>query len=349
MIESRPQLPHRSGAPSGLERPALDEARVLIESQGLRFEPEFDDLAGLYQDGQLVACGARAGYVLKMIAIAPELQGTDALGELVTGLIRSAFAAGHDTVFLFTRPRNAASFQALNFRLLAADGQAVLLEQGPGLEAYLAAAAPGITEGRNGAAVINGNPFTLGHLHLVREAARRVDRLYLFVVREDRSAFPFQVRFRLAQEATAGIGNVTVLDTSRYAVSAGTFPAYFLKGAGQAAAAQMGIDLDLFARRIAPRFHIACRFVGREPLCPTTAAYNRAMAELLPAQGVQVAELPRIDAGGAPISATRVRAAFVAGDIGTLRTLVPPTTLDFLLSPSARPIVERLRAKMEEA
>jgi [citrate (pro-3S)-lyase] ligase len=169
------------------------------------------------------------------------------------------------------------------------------------------------------------------------------------VVREDRSAFPFQVRFRLAQEATAGIGNVTVLDTSRYAVSAGTFPAYFLKGAGQAAAAQMGIDLDLFARRIAPRFHIACRFVGREPLCPTTAAYNRAMAELLPAQGVQVAELPRIDAGGAPISATRVRAAFVAGDIGTLRTLVPPTTLDFLLSPSARPIVERLRAKMEEA
>ena len=94
----------------------------------------------------------------------------------------------------------------------------------PACGAYLASHASQITQGHNGAVVINGNPFTLGHLHLVEYAAQRVDRLYLFVVREDRSVFPFAVRFRLAQEATAHLRNVTVLDTSRYAVSAGTFP-----------------------------------------------------------------------------------------------------------------------------
>ena len=334
MSDPTPDFPKGSAGPVVFDRPSLREARELIESQGLLFEPEFDDLAGLFENGQLVACGARAGYVLKMLAIAPSHQGTDALGGLVTKLILSAISAGHDTVFVFTLPQNVASFEALNFRLLVTHGKTALLEHGPGLEDYLAGHASQITQGHNGAVVINGNPFTLGHLYLVECAAQRVDRLYLFMVREDQSVFPFEVRFRLAEEATVHLRNVTVLDTSRYAVSAGTFPSYFLL---------------LFAERIAPRFRIACRFVGQEPLCPTTAAYNKMMAEVLGAHAIQCVELPRILAGGLPISATRVRKAFAADDLETLRCLVPPATLEFLQSPPARPIAERLRSKMEEA
>ena len=349
MSDPNTDSPKGSLGPVLFDRPALSEARELIESQGLRFEPEFDDLVGLFENGQLVACGARAGYVLKMLAIAPSHQGTDALGGLVTKLILSAISAGYDTVFVFTLPHNVASFEALNFRLLVTHGRTALLEHGPGLEDYLASHASQITQGHNGAVVINGNPFTLGHLHLVECAAQRVDRLYLFVVREDRSVFPFAVRFRLAQEATAHLRNVTVLDTSRYAVSAGTFPSYFLKRLDEVAAAQMQIDLLLFAQRIAPRFHIACRFVGQEPLCQTTAAYNKMMAEILEAHAIEWVELPRIQAGGLPISATQVRKAFAANDIETLKCLVPPATLEFLQSPPARPIAERLRNEMEEA
>ena len=346
---SDPKFPKKPVVPVLFDRPALSEARELIESQGLRFEPEFDDLVGIFENGKLVACGARAGYVLKMLAIAPSHQGTDALGQLVTKLLQSAMSGGHDTVFVFTLPQNVASFEGLNFRLLVTDGQAALLEHGPGLQAYLKSHSSQIIEGRNGAVVINGNPFNLGHLHLVECAAQRVDRLYLFVVREDRSVFPFAVRFRLAQEATAHLRNVTALDTSRYAVSAGTFPSYFLKRLDEVAAAQMQIDLLLFAQRLAPRFHIACRFVGQEPLCPTTAAYNKMMAEILKAHGIEWVELPRIQAGGLPISATQVRKAFAANDIETLKCLVPPATLEFLQSPPARPIAERLRNEMEEA
>ncbi len=329
------------------DQPPLREAKALIEAQGLRFEPDFDELAGIYENGMLVACGARAGYVLKMLAISPQHQGGGTLGALVTRLIQSSIAAGEDTQFVFTRPQSVPSFQSLNFRLLATQGTAALLEHGPGLEAFLAAHAPLITPGRNGAVVINGNPFSLGHLHLVETAARQVDRLYLFMVREDRSVFPFEVRLRLAQEATAHLPNVTVLDTSRYAVSAGTFPAYFLKRMDEVAAAQIQIDLRLFAQHLAPRFHIACRFVGEEPLCPTTAAYNEAMREVLAEHSILRVEIPRIHWEGAPISATRIRRAFAQGDFASLKHLVPPATLVFLQSEPARAIAARLIEKGE--
>lgn len=331
-----------------LERLPVHDARAFIEASGLRFEPEVDDLVGCYEQGRLVACGARAGYVLKMLAVAPDRQGSDLLGELVSELLASGIRAGHDSLFLFTLPQHVPTFQRLNFRLLAAHGQAAVLEHGRGLAAYLAGHEGKVPPAENGAVVINGNPFSRGHLHLVETAAGQVDHLVVFIVREDRSAFPFEVRARLAAEATAHLPNVTVLDTSRYAVSAATFPSYFLKRADDVAQAQMNLDLRLFGAHLAPAFHIRARFVGEEPLCPTTAAYNRAMASVLPDFGIRWVEVPRLGADGEPISATRIRAAFAAGDLAGLRDLVPPATLAFLCSPDAAPIAARLRADKKE-
>jgi [citrate (pro-3S)-lyase] ligase len=331
------------------DQPTESEARAFIGSLGLRFESGYDELVGLYENGQLVACGARAGYVLKMLAITPSHQGSDALGALVTQLTLSGLAAGQETLFVFTLPQNVASFEALNFRLLAAHGAAALLEHGPGLDAYLTGHSAQVTPGRNGAIVLNGNPFTLGHRHLVELAARQVDRLFVFVVSEDCSVFPFDVRFRLAVEGTAHLPNVTVLETSRYSVSAGTFPCYFLKRLDEASGVQMHIDLQLFVQRIAPAFHIACRFVGQEPLCPTTAAYNRTMREVLASSAIQMVEVPRLEAMGGPVSASRVRAALAAGDFSSLEQLVPPPTLAFLRSPAAQVIIESLRTPLKGA
>ena len=151
----------------------------------------------------------------------------------------------------------------------------------------------------------------------------------------------------LAAAATAHLANVTVLDTSRYAVSAGTFPAYFLKRLDQVALTQIQLDLRLFAQHLAPAFHLACRFVGREPLCPATAAYNRAMAEVLEEYGIRWQELERLAAGGAPISASRVRRLLADCDFSTLGTLVPPVTLDYLQSAAGQALAARLRARME--
>ena len=317
--------------------------RAFIEAQGLSFEPPFEDLVGVFQDGALLAVGAREREVLKMLAVDPAQQGGALLGQLVTELARRGFAAGHDALFVFTKPAHAPSFEALGFALLASGGRAALLEYGRGLPRHLGAHRALVRAGANGAVVVNANPFTLGHRHLVEEAARRVDTLYVFVVREDRSAFPFDVRLRLVQEGTRDLANVRVLDTSHYAVSAVTFPAYFLAPSDDVPTIQLELDLLVFGQRIAPFFHVRRRFFGSEPYCATTHAYNEAMRRVLPGCGVEPVEVARLERGGEPVSASRVRAALRDGDLAAAAALVPPATATFLRSDEAQAIRERLR------
>lgn len=317
-------------------------ARALVVKEGLEFDLAFDDLVGVHDRGELVAVGARRGEVLKMVAVAHAHQGGALLGEIVTELVRLGAAAGLDAFFVFTRPQSVRSFEALNFALLASHGRAALLEYGNGLGRWLSANRPLVRDGVNGAVVVNCNPFTRGHRHLVEEAARRVETLYVFVVREDRSVFPFDVRLRLVREGTNDLANVHVLDTSRYAVSALTFPAYFLKEDDPVAAIQMELDLRLFAQHVAPFFQVRRRFFGSEPACVTTRAYNDAMRRVLPPLGVSAVEIERVSANGEAISASRVRDALRKGDLTGIEALVPPSTSSFLRSPAARAIRERL-------
>lgn len=323
-------------------------ARAFIEAQGLAFEPGFDDLVGAFEAGALVAAGARAGDVLKMLAIDPAWQSGALLGEVAGELVRLGLAAGHDGLFVFTRPAHAPSFEALNFKLLCSRAQVALLEYGGRFDRWRAAAEalrgpPGDSPDHTaGAVVLNANPFTLGHRWLVEEAARRCQRLFLLVVREDRSAFPFEARLRLVREGTRDLADVVVLDTGPYAVSAITFPAYFLEAADPVAEIQMELDLALFGQRLAPALGVTRRFVGTEPYCATTRAYNRAMQRVLPAYGVEPVELARRQVGGLPISASTVRDALARGDEGALPALVPPATLEYLLSDEGRAIRARL-------
>ncbi len=321
------------------------KARAFIEKQGLAFEPGFDNLVGVFDGPELVAVGARERNVLKMLAIEPSRQSGGLLGELVSELVRLGLGAGHDCLFVFTRPENATSFESLNFTLLANHGRVALLEYGNHLSKYLEAHRPLVREGENGAAVMNCNPFTKGHRYLAEEAAKRVGTLYLFVVREDRSAFPFEARFRLVREGTKDLTNVLVLDSSHYAVSAITFPAYFLKECDPVAAIQMELDLLVFAGRIAPFFHVKRRFFGDEPYCATTRCYNDAMRRVLPPWGIEPVEIERKKAGADWISASRVRAALGRNDLAGLDELVPETTLAYLLSDEGEAVRERIRSQ----
>ncbi|BCR05525.1 citrate (pro-3S)-lyase] ligase [Desulfuromonas versatilis] len=318
-------------------------ARQLIEGSGLTFEQDFDNLVGVFEGGRLVAVAARSGRILKMFAIDPDHQSGSLLGELVTEQVRLGTLAGLDTFFVFTPPTSAPSFQALNFTPLVRHHEAFLLEYGNGLGRYLEDCRPLLRPGANGAVVVNCNPFTLGHRYLIEEAAGRVDTLYVFVVREDRSIFPFETRFRLVREGVRDLENVVVLDSSHYAVSGVTFPSYFLKDPSRAASLQMEIDLTLFGRHLAPFFQVAKRFVGSEPFCRTTRLYSEEMFRVLAAFGVETVQLERREAAGEVISAYRVRDAIRREAYETVRRLVPPSTLAYLLSDEARELREKLK------
>ena len=183
-----------------------------------------------------------------------------------------------------------------------------------------------------GAIVLNANPFTLGHRHLVEHAASRVAHLHLFVVEEDRSEFPFATRFAMVQEGSRHLPNVSVLPSGRFMMSAATCPAYFTKEDRPDVEIDASVDLGLFAEHVAPRLGITVRFVGREPNCPITRQHNAQMRTILPPLGIRVEEIPRLEIAGVPVSASVVRRAIRAGDVATARRLVPPTTLPSLLA-----------------
>ena len=187
---------------------------------------------------------------------------------------------------------------------------------------------------------MNCNPFTLGHRYLIEQAAKQVERLFVMVVREDCSLFAYAERKAMVEQGVAHLKNVTVIDGSEYAISQATFPTYFLKRLDDAADTQMLLDLDLFRRHIAPALGATVRFVGTEPTDRLTRRYNQLMHEVL----ADVRETARLEKEGNAVSASRVRKAMEQGDMSTIRQLVPPTTLPYII---ARLATQALQAELD--
>jgi [citrate (pro-3S)-lyase] ligase len=200
-----------------------------------------------------------------------------------------------------------------------------------GINEYAAELAVLKKPGKTGAIVMNCNPCTNGHMHLIRTAAAQVDNLFIFVVEEDRSDFPFEERIALVRENCNDLTNVTVLPSGKFIISTLTFPEYFMKAELLPdEKPSVTLDVTAFAVKIAPALGITERFVGEEPFDPVTREYNRAMASILPFYGVEFTEIPRTESGGTAISASRVRKLLKEGDFEAIKPLVPEATYNYL-------------------
>ena len=182
-----------------------------------------------------------------------------------------------------------------------------------------------------GAIVMNCNPFTNGHRHLINIASNIVNKLYIFVVEEDKSYFSFAERYQLVKDGVRDIKNVTVLASGKYIISSITFPEYFKKDSIDDVMVDASKDIEIFAKYIAPTLNITYRFIGEEPLDPITRQYNQALNDKLPDYGISVIEIPRVDSqDGNVISASRVRKLLEMGNFTEVEKLVPATTLNYL-------------------
>ena len=181
-----------------------------------------------------------------------------------------------------------------------------------------------------GALVMNCNPFTLGHRYLVEYAADKVDKLYIFVVEEDRSEFPFADRIELVRSGVKDFSNVEVLPSGKFIISQTTFSGYFSKAELQDVVVDSSEDVEIFGKEIAPTLGITIRFAGEEPNDNVTRQYNETMKKILPRYGVEFCEIPRKEIGGEPISASSVREALKVGNFDKIKNLVPETTLLYL-------------------
>ncbi|MDR0499336.1 MAG: adenylyltransferase/cytidyltransferase family protein, partial [Holophagales bacterium] len=186
-------------------------------------------------------------------------------------------------------------------------------------------------DGVIGSIVMNCNPFTLGHRYLIEEALKQCDFLYIFVVEEDKSSFPFKDRLLLVKAGTDDLGRLKVLPSGSFMISLMTFPEYFLKDSAKDAKLDASEDIRIFAESIAPSLNISKRFVGEEPTDPITRQYNLAMIEELPRSGIEVTVIPRkLRQDGTPISASCVRALLEERRFDCISQIVPEPTLKYL-------------------
>lgn len=333
---------------------------AFLKRNGLRFDDMHYYAAVTDDDGEMIAGGGLKGNVIKCVAVDDAHKGEAIANTLISHLIAHANEEGHSNVMLFTKPKNRQLFESLSFRLLAEAPEAVLMETGIGgiyntVEALKKIKEEGevckennqeckkeektnlnittpqpltTTTPLRGVVVMNCNPFTLGHRYLIEQAAKQVERLFVMVVREDCSLFAYAERKAMVEQGVAHLENVMVIDGSEYTISQATFPTYFLKRLDDAADTQMLLDLDLFRRHIAPALGATVRFVGTEPTDQLTRRYNELMHEVL----TDVREISRLEKEGNAVSASRVRKAMEQGDMSTIRQLVPPTTLPYIIA-----------------
>ena len=334
---------------------------AFLAANGLRLAP-LDRYVVVTRDedgDEILAGGGLDGNVIKCVAVSESARSEGLMNILVSRLIAIAREEGMESVKAFTKPENEGIFKSLGFGLLASAPKAILMENGRGglleYKKYLASLA---RPGRNGAIVMNANPFTKGHRYLVEQAASQVDNLYVIVVKEDRSRFPYVERKAMIEAGCAGLDNVVVCEGSDYAISAATFPTYFLKKLDDATDTQIALDLDLFVNHIAKPLGVTVRFAGSEPEDALTRRYNELMAEILPGTSVAVVrqdhqpdselvegsavrqarrpidfvEIPRLEQKGKPLSATSLRRALDKGGFKEAMEYIPESTVPYLVA-----------------
>lgn len=335
---------------------------AFLAANGLRLAP-LDRYVVVTRDedgDEILAGGGLDGNIIKCVAVSESARSEGLMNVLVSRLIAIAREEGRESVKAFTKPENEGIFKSLGFALIASSPKAILMENGSGglpeYRKYLESLA---RPGRNGAIVMNANPFTKGHRYLIEQAASQVDNLYVIVVKEDRSRFPYAERKAMIEAGCAGLDNVIVCEGSDYAISAATFPTYFLKKLDDATDTQIALDLDLFVNHIAKPLGVTVRFAGSEPEDALTRRYNELMAEILPGTSVAVVrqaahqpdpelvkgsalrqarrpmdfvEIPRLEQKGKPLSATSLRRALDKGGFKEAMEYIPESSIPYLVA-----------------
>ena len=335
------------------------QIETFLQANGLRYD-DVDYYAALVDESsdEMIAGGGLKGCVIKCVAVADGHKGEAVANVIVSHLLAKANEDGYQCVKLYTKPHNRQLFESLSFRLIAEAPNAILMETGVGGiekwsyelrvtndelrirsdELRIKSDELGVRNDELriksvrkpiGAIVMNANPFTLGHRFLVEQSSELVERLYVVVVREDCSMFSYSERKAMVIQGVRDIGNVVVVDGSDYAVSAATFPTYFLKQISDATDTQITLDLDIYRRRIAPALGATIRFFGSEPTDPLTRRYNELMHQQLGEDHVH--EIQRKQQDGSPISASLVRKAMLEGRLWDAIQMVPPTTIPYII------------------
>ena len=330
---------------------AIDQ---LLIDEGIRRDRHLDYTCAMFDDEMnIIATGSCYNNTLRCLTVSHEHQGEGLMNQIVTHLINIQMEQGNNHLFLYTKYCSAKFFSSLGFQeIVRIPNQIVFMEnKRNGFQHYLTKLQSAVKKTERlspkiAALVMNCNPFTLGHQYLIEKAAAENDVVHLFMLSEDCSFFPYEVRKKLIQAGIAHLSNVVLHDSDSYIISQATFPSYFQKDEDAVIQSHIAIDLQIFTR-IAATLGIQRRYVGDEPFSHVTQIYNQAMQQKLPEHGIECIIVNRKTIDGQAISASSVRQAIQQQNWNLIKSLVPQSTFDFLMSDKATPIIKKIQQSKE--
>lgn len=321
--------------------------KKFLLSCGIRDENNIDYCCGIYDGEVLAATGSLYKNVIKCVAVKEEYQGGAAIAMLISHLLNQIYHEGYLSSFVYTKPDTAKSFLHLGFKEIAViPNQLSFLEKSSkGVEYFIENLKKQYVSAEKIAGIVmNANPFTKGHLHLVKKAASENGAVHLFVLSEELSVFPKNIRMKLVKEAVKDLKNVYIHETEDYMVSAATFPSYFLKENADVTKIQGKLDAVIFKNHIAEALGITTRYVGEEPLSFATNIYNEALKEVFQ-DTVELTVVPRKTYKNQVISASQVRKLMEESKFDEIKEIVPENVYHFMVSAEGMAIAEKIKTQ----
>lgn len=326
----------------------VEEVQEFLKRFELQYDSSVDYTIVAREGAKVVATASKGKNVVKCFAIDNQYQGEGLSTQLLTNLINKMFDEGYFHSLVFTKLSNKELFRGMGYKEVAHTDKVILMEMGnksikKTLEKIIKKY--GIdTNKKRAMIVMNCNPFTLGHQYLIEKVASENDEVLVFIVEEDRSSFPFKVRYELVQKGTAHLKNVKVIPGTEYIISSATFPNYFLRKEDDSLIEYTKLDASVCGEQFGKILNINRRYVGDEPFCKVTNLYNNALKEILPQYGIEVIIVPRKEIENIAISASKVRELLKEENYEEIKKIVPLTTYEFLISPQGKEIGEKLKA-----
>ena len=322
----------------------------LLRQEGIRRDPNLDYTCAVYDsDYNIIGTGSCFGNTLRCLAVSQEHRGEGLANKIISHLIQYQFERGNFHLFLYTKFTIYHLLKKLGFyEIVIIKDQIVFMEnKKTGFSDYLNELSKSKLNYNNNAKkiaaiVINGNPFTLGHLYLIEKASKENDILHLFILSEDKSLIPYDIRKSLIKEGTDHLKNIKYHDSGHYIISRETFPSYFQKDDKDVIESHANIDIEIFIK-IAKELNINVRYLGEEPTSLVTNIYNKLMEKKLPENGIECFVVKKKEINGNIISTSEVRKILKERNIEGIKNMVPDTTYKFFISEEGKNIINRIR------
>lgn len=316
----------------------LESLKCFLKEMELEYDEGIEySVCVLNEEYEVIATGSVDQNVIKCVAVHSDYQGQGLSAKVLSSLVEYEFEKARTHLFIYTKPKNEKMFTDMGFYTILKTQDVLFMEnRSYGFQGFMQKIVEETpkeameTSACIGAVVANCNPFTNGHRYLLEQALQECDYLHLFVLSDNRSYFPADVRFELVRKGIAGLDRIILHHTSDYMISAATFPTYFFKEKTDGEKANCRLDLELFGEKIAKALHITKRFVGTEPTCQVTGSYNEEMKKMLPDFGIKVCEITRMEHAGKAVSASEVRRCLAQGEPERIRELVPEAVYEYL-------------------